>query len=87
MVVLLADGDNNWVTRYDPARATDLAKAANVKIYAFMIGNENDAFGGMATNPVELRKMADATNGLFFSAPDVAAIDRGLQTIRTTLDH
>ncbi len=87
VVILLSDGDSNWVTRFDPDEAARAAQKLGVKVYTLLVGKEeSDLFGGMSVNPATLRNIAAVTGGEFFRASDYAAFDRGFQTVRTKLD-
>jgi Ca-activated chloride channel family protein len=87
VVILLSDGDSNWVTRFDPDEAARVAQKLGIKVYTLLVGREeSDLFGGMSVNPATLRNIAAVTGGEFFRASDYAAFDRGFQTVRTKLD-
>lgn len=87
VVILLSDGDSNWVTRFDPDEAARAAKKLGIKVYTLLVGREeSDLFGGMSVNPATLRNIAAVTGGEFFRASDYAAFDRGFQTVRNKLD-
>ncbi|MBA3391623.1 MAG: VWA domain-containing protein [Deltaproteobacteria bacterium] len=87
VVILLSDGDNNWVTRFDPDEAARTAAAHKVKVYTVLVGREeSDLFGGTSVNPATLRSIAQLTGGEFFRATDYESFDRGFQTVRSKLD-
>lgn len=87
IVILLSDGDNNWVTRFDPDEAARTAKKLGVKVYTVLVGREDsDMFGGMSVNPQTLRSIAQLTGGEFFRATDYESFDKGFQTVRNKLD-
>lgn len=87
VVILLSDGDTNWVTRFDPDQAARAAKEMGVKVYTLLVGSEQaDLFGGMSVNPETLRNIASSTGGEFFRAADYESFDRGFQTVRKKLD-
>jgi Ca-activated chloride channel family protein len=87
VIILLSDGDSNWVTRFDPDEAARAAKKLGIKVYTLLVGKEeSDLFGGMSVNPATLRNIASLTGGEFFRATDYASFDRGFQTVRTKLD-
>ena len=89
VVILLSDGDSNWVTRFDPDEAARAAKDQKIKVYTLLVGREETdllGFGGMSVNPATLRNIATTTGGEFFRASDYASFDRGFQTVRTKLD-
>lgn len=90
VVILLSDGDSNWVTRFDPDQAAKVAREEKVKVYTLLVGREETGLlgfgGGMSVNPATLRNIASTTGGEFFRASDYASFDRGFQTVRTKLD-
>lgn len=87
VVILLSDGDSNWVTRFEPDEAARTAAKMNVKVYTVLVGREeNDIFGGMSVNPATLRSIASLTGGEFFRATDYETFDRGFQAVRNKLD-
>jgi Ca-activated chloride channel family protein len=87
VVILLSDGDSNWVTRFEPEEAARAAAKMNVKVYTVLVGREeNDFFGGMSVNPATLRSIAALTGGEFFRATDYESFDKGFQAVRNKLD-
>jgi Ca-activated chloride channel family protein len=87
VVILLSDGDSNWVTRFEPDEAARVAKDMGVKVYTILVGREeSDLFGGMSVNPATLRSIAALTGGEFFRATDYESFDKGFQTVRSKLD-
>jgi Ca-activated chloride channel family protein len=87
VVILLSDGDTNWVTRFEPDEAARTAKAMGVKVYTILVGQEQpDLFGGLSVNPETLKSIASQTGGEFFRATDYESFDRGFQTVRSALD-
>jgi Ca-activated chloride channel homolog len=87
VVILLSDGDSNWVTRFAPDEAARAAKEDKIKVYTLLVGREEAGlFGGMSVNPATLRNIASTTGGEFFRASDYASFDRGFQTVRNKLD-
>jgi Ca-activated chloride channel family protein len=87
VVILLSDGDSNWVTRFAPDEAARAAKDMGVKVYTLLVGREeSDFFGGMSVNPATLRNIAQITGGEFFRAADYESFERGFMTVRRTLD-
>jgi len=38
VVILLSDGDSNWVTRFEPDEAARVAKDMGVKVYTVLVG-------------------------------------------------
>jgi Ca-activated chloride channel family protein len=87
VVILLSDGDSNWVTRFEPDEAARVARDMGVKVYTVLVGREeSDLFGGMSVNPATLRSIAAVTGGEFFRATDYDSFDKGFQTVREKLD-
>ena len=87
VVILLSDGDNNWVTRFGPDEAARTAANLGVKVYTVLVGREeSDLFGGMSVNPATLKSIAQLTGGEFFRATDYESFDRGFQTVRSKLN-
>ncbi len=87
VVILLSDGDNNWVTKFNPDDASKAARDMGVQVYTVLVGREeSDLFGGMSVNPTTLRNIASNTGGEFFRATDYESFDRGFQTVRSKLD-
>ncbi len=87
VVILLSDGDNNWVTRFNPDEAARTAREMGIQVHTILVGREeSDLFGGMSVNPATLRNIAQTTGGEFFKATDYESFDRGFQTVRTKLD-
>ncbi len=86
VVILLSDGDSNWVTRFEPDEAALEAQRMGVKVYTILVGREDGWFGGMSVNPATLRSIANLTGGEFFRATDYRTFDRGFQTVRNQLD-
>ena len=84
---LLSDGDNNWVTQFEPDEAADVARALGVKVYTVLVGREDGGlFGEASVNPATLRRIAQVTGGEFFRATDYESFDRGFQAVRRQLD-
>jgi Ca-activated chloride channel family protein len=87
VVILLSDGDSNWVTQFEPDEAARVAREMGVKVYTVLVGREeSDLFGGMSVNPATLRSIAAVTGGEFFRATDYDSFDHGFQTVRNKLD-
>jgi Ca-activated chloride channel homolog len=87
VVILLSDGDTNWVTRFEPDEAAKVAKDMGVKVYTVLVGREDpDLFGSTSVNPATLRSIAALTGGEFFRATDYESFDKGFQTVRSKLD-
>jgi len=87
VVILLSDGDNNWVTRFNPDEAARVAAENGIKVYTILVGREeSDLFGGMSVNPATLRNIAQVTGGEFFRASDYETFDKGFQSVRKQLD-
>jgi len=87
VVILLSDGDSNWVTRFEPDEAARTAAEMGVQVYTILVGREgSDFLGGMSVNPETLRNIAQLTGGEFFRATDYETFDRGFQAVRNKLD-
>jgi len=87
IVILLSDGDSNWVTRFEPDEAARQAKAMGIQVYTLLVGKEeSDVLGGMSVNPATLRSIAQITGGEFYRASDYDSFDRGFQAVRSKLD-
>jgi len=87
VVILLSDGDNNWVTRFSPDDAARAARDMGVKVYTLLVGREEaDLFGGMSVNPATLHNIAQVTGGEFFRADDYDSFAKGFATVRNRLD-
>jgi Ca-activated chloride channel family protein len=87
VVILLSDGDSNWVTRFSPDEAARTAHDMGVKVYTLLVGREgSDIFGGMSVNPATLRNIAQETGGEFFRAEDYESFEQGFLNVRSRLD-
>jgi Ca-activated chloride channel family protein len=87
VVILLSDGDNNWVTRFSPDDAARAARDMHVKVYTLLVGREEaDWLGGMSVNPATLQNIAQVTGGEFFRADDYESFAHGFATVRDRLD-
>ena len=87
VVILLSDGDSNWVTRFEPDEAAQAARAMGVKVYTLLVGREDGgSFDAMPVNPATLHSIATITGGDFYRASDYESFDRGFQSVRTKLD-
>jgi Ca-activated chloride channel family protein len=87
VVILLSDGDTNWVTRFDPDEAARTAASMGIKVYTLLVGREeSDLFGASSVNPATLKSIAQRTGGEFFRASDYESFDRGFQTVRNSLN-
>ena len=88
VVILLSDGDTNWVTRFEPDEAARTAQRAwaSRSTRCSSAARSRDLFGGMSVNPATLRSIAALTGGEFFRATDYESFDRGFQTVRNKLD-
>ena len=77
-IILIADGDTNWVTKYDNDQGAALARAQGIPVHSIFVGKpDNDQlFGGMSANPEPLKKIATATGGTFAHATDDVSFDR-----------
>ncbi|MBS1122823.1 MAG: BatA (aerotolerance operon) [Deltaproteobacteria bacterium] len=87
VVIVLSDGDNNWVTRFGPDESARTAKEMGIPVYTVLVGREEgDLFGGMSVNPATLKSIAQLTGGEFFRATDYESFDKGFQVVRSKLD-
>ncbi|MBX3158800.1 MAG: VWA domain-containing protein [Deltaproteobacteria bacterium] len=90
VVILLSDGDNNFVARFNPEDAARTAAANDIQVHTVLVGNENamstDVFRGRSVNPATLRSIAKITGGEFFHASDYEAFERGFAAVRAELD-
>lgn len=99
VLVLLTDGVNT-AGELDPAKASELAVANQVRIYAIGIGADrmrvDSVFGSRVVNPsadldeAMLTRMAEATGGRYFRARDsaeLAGIYRMLDSIEPIADN
>lgn len=80
VLVLLTDG-NDTASRLPPAKAAEIAKAADITIHTVAIGDPNAA-GEDKVDLGALEAVAAATGGRAFRAED----RRGLEEIYTTID-
>ena len=94
IVVLLSDGESN-AGIITPEQATKLAKQQDVKVYTIGAGNTGnvpfpttDFFGrptiGMANFGMDekaLRRISDATGGMYFNAKNKKGLDEALEQI------
>jgi Ca-activated chloride channel family protein len=85
-IVLCSDGDSNWVKRFDPDQAAAQAKALGIPVYAVMVGVESTGAFGPSVEPEILSRIAAATGGKFYKAPDAASFDRAFADIRKKAD-
>lgn len=83
-VILISDGDYNWVTHFDPNQATAAAKGVKVVVYSVLIGTDR-AGDVPTTNPNVMEHIAVATGGTFYKAADAAALGKALDDIQTKL--
>ena len=83
-VILISDGDSNWVMHFDPEQAIAAAKAVGVVVHTVVIGAE-PAGGTATTNPNLMEHIAAATGGTFHRAPDASALAGALDDIQTKL--
>ena len=96
VVILLTDGDSNVVNEMSPEEAKDLAFQMKAKVFTVLVGREQGAAGGNtrnrfgrqehATNPTLLKRIAADTGGKYFNAGDDAALERGFEEVRATLE-
>lgn len=94
VAILLTDGDSNVINEMAPEEAKELARKMNVKVFTVLMGRELaaeprfDPFGRQpyAVNPALLKAIAKDTGGRYFNAGDDAALDRGFEEVRATLE-
>jgi Ca-activated chloride channel family protein len=95
VMILLSDGDSNVVNEMNPDEAKALAKTMGVRVFTVLIGREAggpaqfDPFSGRqgySTNPELLKSLAAETRGKYFHAGDSAALERGFEEVRATLE-
>lgn len=84
VVVLVGDGDNNWVARFDPEQADAAAKQAGVVVYTLLVGKAG--LGGMTIDPATFKRISATTSGAFYPATDPVTFERGLTAVRKQLD-
>jgi Mg-chelatase subunit ChlD len=84
VVILISDGDSNYVTRFDPDQAIVTAKAVGVVVHTVLIGNDSPD-DTPSTNPSLMERIAAATGGAFYRAPVAPALDRALDQIQASL--
>ena len=86
VVILLSDGDSNWVTRFEPDEAAQAARDMGVKVYTLLVGREEGGlFDAMPVNPATLHSIATITGGEFYRASDYESFDKGFQSVRNKL--
>lgn len=86
-VVLLGDGDGNWVIKVDPPHAIEIAKTLGIAVFTVMVGkSDGDLFGGASSDAKSLEHIATATGATFYRGEDNAMLDRNLQALRDKLD-
>jgi Ca-activated chloride channel homolog len=87
VVILLSDGDSNFVTQFDTDDAAAAARKMGIKVYTVLVGAESSGlFGGMDVNPDTLKSIATITGGHFYMARDEESFDKGFTEVRKTLD-
>jgi Ca-activated chloride channel family protein len=94
VVILLTDGDSNVINEMAPDEAKELAKKMGVRVFTVLMGRELggeprfDPFGRQpyAVNPALLKRIAAETGGQYFNAGDDAALERGFEEVRATLE-
>jgi Ca-activated chloride channel homolog len=86
-ILLTTDGDTNWIRRYSPAQAAELAKASGIVVHTVLVGVDDPAAGGMSVNPEPVKQVATITGGSFFRATDAASFQKGLAAIAAALDR
>lgn len=98
VIILLTDGDNN-AGKVAPAKAADIAKKNNCKVFAIQIGNGDDVevqdgvdINGLPTytkerfpvNPELLKQISETTGGSSYIANDSKEL---VDTMHTVLDQ
>lgn len=101
VVILITDGDNN-AGQIGPMEAAGAAAALGVKVFPILVGKGGlvpypageDLFGRPVfqqveapVNPELLRRMAEATGGVFTNATDRASLEKGLQEVLDRLER
>ena len=87
IAILLSDGDNNWVTQFEPDEAARLARDMRVKVFTVLVGADaTDWFNNATANPATLRNIAQITGGQFFRAQDYGELEHSFDSVRQTLD-
>ena len=101
VIILLTDGDSNS-GNVSPTQAAEFAKTMNVKVYAILMGQTDEArvqqgqdlfgrpmwdTGNFPVNPELLREMARTTGGEFFNVTDRAALERSFHAILDRLER
>jgi len=90
VVILLSDGDSNWVTQFSPQEAKELATKMGVKVFTILLGEDSagpgNPFGSpYAVNPDLMKEIANETGGMFFRAADQDSLDMSFRRVRDTL--
>jgi Ca-activated chloride channel family protein len=91
VVVVLTDGEENVATAQTPdeiapLHAAQLARQDGVKVHAIAAGSGTRTASGttLPIDTTQLQRLAEATGGTFFRAPDAAAIASVYATIDAT---
>jgi Ca-activated chloride channel family protein len=82
VVVLVADGDNNYVVRETPEQATARAKAAGVVVHTVLVGSDPST-----SNPAALEDTAAITGGTFHRAIDADSYQRAMRDVADAISR
>jgi Ca-activated chloride channel homolog len=83
ILILLTDGENNAGT-LKPLQAAELAKQYDIRIYTIGVGGKGGLFS-RGLNEKELKKIAKLTEGAYFPATDLRALNNVYDHIDNTL--
>ncbi|HEY5945610.1 MAG TPA: VWA domain-containing protein [Kofleriaceae bacterium] len=81
-IILIADGDANWVEKFTVEDSTATAKSLGIKVHTVLVANEPIDAGWSSSNPKQLQNIAAGTGGTFSHASDDDTFDMALATIR-----
>jgi len=83
ILILLTDGENN-AGALKPLQAAELAKQYDIRIYTIGVGGKGGMFS-RGLNETELKKIAQLTNGAYFPATNLGALNNVYEHIDKTL--
>jgi len=87
VVILLSDGDSNWVTQFDPDEAARAAAEQHVKVYTILVLEARTSdLSAACRQSGDAAQHCEPHGGEFFRASDYTSFDRGFQTVRNQLD-
>ncbi len=93
VAILLTDGDWNVQVLMNPVEAKRLAIEMGVRVFTVLVGSASPLAAGVrpaqeahSTNPALLDELARETGGRYFQAGDDAALARGFDEVRSTLE-